>query len=112
MTEGLASWHDVPAETHTQPEAVWPGYQLPDEHILREKARAAIKEGRMPAIRPERTWGGPGTGVPCSVCDQPVAKDQPEFEVEFVDSGPTSSVGIFFLHARCFAAWEFERTKV
>ena len=34
----------------------------------------------------------------------PVAKDQPEFEIEFVNSGPTSTVGTFFLHARCFAA--------
>ena len=86
-------------------------YQTPDEVVLREKARAAIKAGRMPAKLHQRTWGGPGTGGPCSVCDLPVTKDQPEFEIEFTTNGVASSVGTFRLHARCFAAWEVERTK-
>jgi hypothetical protein len=85
--------------------------EMPEELILREKARAAIKVGRMPAIRHERTWGGPGTGGPCSVCDLPLTKDQPEFEIEFARNGFASSPGTFLLHARCFAAWEFERTE-
>ena len=84
---------------------------MPDEAILREKARAAIKAGRMPTKLHERTWGGPGTGGPCSVCDLPVTKDQPEFEIEFTTNGVASSVGKFLLHARCFAAWEVERTR-
>ena len=64
MTERLASWHALPSETHTQPDVAWSKYQLPDEQILREKARVAIKEGRMPAKLHQRTWGGPGTGGP------------------------------------------------
>ena len=85
---------------------------MPDELILREKARAAIKSGKMPAAPQDRTWGGPGTGVLCSLCDLPVTKDQPEFEIEFGPDRVTSSLVKFFLHVRCFAAWEFERTKI
>ena len=87
-------------------------YQMPEEVVLREKARAAIKAGRMPTKLHQRLWGGSGTGGPCSVCDLPVSKDQPESEIEFTTNGVASSLVKFVLHVRCFAAWEFERTKI
>ena len=34
---------------------------MPDEAILREKARAAIAAGKLPTRRPDSTWGGRGT---------------------------------------------------
>ena len=37
---------------------------MPDEQILREKAREAVRSGKLPARRPDRTWGGPGLGLP------------------------------------------------
>jgi len=82
---------------------------MPDEKMLREKARSAIKNGKVPSKRPDRTWGGPGVGAPCVVCDLPVTKDELEFEIQF--SRDDDHPGLDKYHVRCFAAWEFERTK-
>ena len=84
---------------------------MPDETRLREQARAAIKNGKMPARAPDRTWGGPGVGAECSVCGRPVTKDELEFEIEFAHDGGTPGLDKFHVHLRCFAAWEFERNK-
>ena len=83
---------------------------MPDETILRQQARAAIQSGKMPAHRPDRTWGGPGVGAPCAICEKPVRRDELEFEVQFAHDGDTPGLDKFHLHLRCFAAWEFERS--
>jgi hypothetical protein len=36
---------------------------MPDEPILREKAREAVQAGKLPARRPDGTWRGPGVGA-------------------------------------------------
>jgi hypothetical protein len=85
---------------------------LDDELVLREMARAAIRRGRLPSRRPDRTFGGPGTGVVCSVCRELVTPDQTEMEIEFRRHGMQPGSERHFLHVRCLAAWEFERTKI
>jgi len=85
---------------------------MPDEPVLRQKAREAIQQGRLPARRPDRTWGGPGIGALCSVCELPVTKEQLEFEIQFARNGIAPGLDKFHIHIRCFAAWEFERNKV
>ena len=82
---------------------------MPDEPILREKARAVVQAGKLPSRAPDRTWGGPGVGAPCSVCDSPVNKNELEFEIEFAHNGDNPGLDKFHVHLRCFAAWEFER---
>ena len=80
-----------------------------DEETLRKRARDAIRAGKLPAWRPVRTWGGKGGGAACAVCDLPLAPEEVEFELEFAEDsrfGPGCSCRV---HARCFAAWEFER---
>ena len=84
---------------------------MPDESILREKARAAIQNGKLPSRRPDRTWGGPGIGAVCSICELPVRKDELEFEIQFASDGDNPGLDKFHVHIRCFAAWEFERSK-
>jgi hypothetical protein len=83
---------------------------MPDESRLREQAREAIKSGKLPSQAPDRTWGGPGVGASCSVCERPVSKQEMEFEIQFVRDGDTD-LDKFHVHLWCFAAWEFERTK-
>jgi hypothetical protein len=83
--------------------------QMPDEKILRDKARAAVRDGKLPSRRPDRTWGGPGVGATCSVCDLPVERDEMEFEIQFARDGNNPRLDKFHVHIRCFAAWEFER---
>ncbi len=84
---------------------------MPDEPRLREQARAAIQGGKLPARSPDRTWGGPGVGAECSVCGQPVTKAELEFEIQFARDGDNPGLDKFHVHIRCFAAWEFERSK-
>jgi hypothetical protein len=38
-------------------------------------------------------------------------KDEMEFEVEFAHDGDHPGLDKFHPHRRCFAAWEFERTR-
>ena len=84
---------------------------MPDEPILREKARAAVQSGKLPSRRPDRTWGGLGVGALCAVCERPVTKQEMEFEIQFARDGDNPGLNKFHVHIRCFAAWEFERSK-
>jgi hypothetical protein len=83
---------------------------MPDEAILREKAREAIRSGKLPTTPASRTFGGPGGDHVCSVCGLPIERDQMELDVEFDRPGLRPDLHHF--HPRCFAAWEFERTKI
>ena len=85
---------------------------MPDEQILRGKAREVSQSGKLPSRPPDRTWGGPGVGAPCTVCGLPVKRDELEFEIQFAHDGDNPGLDKFHLHVRCFAAWEFERTKL
>ena len=79
-----------------------------DERALHKKAREAIQSGRLPAMKPSRTWGGPGSGTPCSVCGEPVTQAQMELEIEYRRNGATPGLDNHYLHIRCFAVWECE----
>ena len=84
---------------------------MPDEPRLREQAREVIQNGKLPSRSRDRTWGGPGVGAPCSVCEKRVKKDELEFEIQFAHDGDNPGLDKFHVHIRCFAAWEFERNK-
>jgi len=77
-----------------------------DDDGLRQKARAAIRSGKLPTRRPDRTWGGRGSGTPCAICDLAVHRDEMELELEFVAAGRHAKV--MHVHTKCFAAWELE----
>jgi hypothetical protein len=82
-----------------------------DEEPLREKARQILRDGKLPNRRPDRTWGGPGVGARCSVCDLPVTPDQLEFEIQFARDGDNPGLDKYHVHIQCFAAFEFERRR-
>ena len=100
---------------------------MPEEPILREKARDAIRGGRLPAAKPSRTITGPSAGATCALCGDPVLPGEIEFELEF-RAGPPPEDKSFrdtlerlrarpevrrcHLHLPCFAAWELERVKI
>jgi hypothetical protein len=79
-----------------------------DEAILCQRARNAIREGRLPTRTPDRTWGGPGIGAPCAVCDLPVPRDGMQFEIQFAIHGKRD---VYHVHTGCYAAWELERMR-
>ena len=82
---------------------------MPDEPILRTQARIALEKGYLPPRRPDRIWGGAGVGAECALCKAPIPKEEHELELEFVLPTGTTS---YHIHPRCYAAWEFERTKL
>src|SRR5262249_12772675 len=99
---------------------------MPDQEILREKAREAIQSGRLPTTRPSRTFAGPSAAATCAACGDSIPRGEMEFEVEF-RAGPSPEgkslrdtlerlnanpeVRLYRLHHRCFVAWELEWTK-
>jgi hypothetical protein len=53
-----------------------------DESVLREKAVGAVRSGKLPIRRPDRTWRGPGLGPACGVCELPGTRSELEHEFE------------------------------
>jgi len=84
---------------------------MPDEKILRAKAREVVRAGKLPSRRPDRTWAGPGIDNSCTICEARIKQDQVEFEIQFAHDGAAPRVERFHVHLRCFAAWEFERRQ-
>ena len=82
-----------------------------NESVLRERAREAMKERELPNRRPDRMWGGPGSGASCAICQTPVTAQEMGFDLEFGHlSG--GSVATHAMHIRCFAVWELERNEL
>jgi hypothetical protein len=81
-----------------------------DKTELRRMARDAIGTGRMPRIRPLRTWAGMGDDSPCSLCAAPIHVEEVEIEMEFDGASRPEPVACR-VHARCFEAWEIERAS-
>ena len=80
-----------------------------NEEALREKARSIIESGKLPNRNPDRTWGGPGVGATCTICDLPVKRAEMEFEIQFARDGDNPGLDEFHVHLDCFAAWQLER---
>ena len=85
---------------------------MSDELLLREKVRVAISHRRLPERAADRTYGGPGCGELCAVCEVTIPSKQVALEIHFDDlRRVVGGKQTHHLHFRCFAAWELERTK-
>lgn len=82
-----------------------------DDSLLREKAREAIQNGKLPPRSPDRILGGPGCGETCALCGETLDRNQMELEPEFRQGGEISELHKYHLHPRCFAACECERAQ-
>jgi hypothetical protein len=80
-----------------------------DQSTLRTRALAAIREGRLSCVKPQRLWGGTGDGSKCSVCDSPIRPDEIGFELQCGDAGDGAACNV---HSHCLAAWDFVRQHV
>jgi hypothetical protein len=85
---------------------------MPNEQEIRALARKVLGAGTLPRRDPDRTWGGNGVGLSCTVCGEPIPPTTTEYELQFCHDGANPRLDRFHLHLRCFAAWEMERTKV
>jgi hypothetical protein len=75
-------------------------------------ARQALRDGRLPRRDPDRAWGTNGAGAPCAICGQPITPDHVRYTIQFDHDHWGAGWDRFQLHLRCFAAWEWERTKL
>ena len=78
---------------------------------LREQAREAIENGKLPARSPDRIMGGPGCGEACALCGRTLGRIQMELEAEYRQDGEAPELHKYHLHPLCYAAWEFERRE-
>jgi hypothetical protein len=67
---------------------------------------AKIAAGLLPRDRPQRVWVGPGSNKLCDGCEEPITKEQREYEFD-PPGWPTIR-----LHSDCLAAWHVERMKI
>jgi hypothetical protein len=79
-----------------------------DEHELRRMAHAAMRAGILPNHRPERVWGGKGTGATCAVCARSIDAIELEFELDFETPDENECNCPLRVHARCFSVWDQE----
>ena len=75
---------------------------------LRARARERIEQQVLPRAKPARTWGGRGTGLHCSLCDEPILESEPEMELEYEAAAPAQVVRF---HLQCQSVWESERQE-
>jgi hypothetical protein len=68
--------------------------------------QAKVAAGLLPRYRPERVWVGPGSDKPCDGCEQPITKEQREYEFD-PPGWPTIR-----LHSECLGVWHAQRMKV
>lgn len=85
---------------------------MPDGSILRDKARQAVEQRKLPNRQPDWMWRGPGIGAPCVMCDVPVETDEMEFQAQFAREGGAPYFDVYHLQVRCYSAWELVRAKV
>ena len=83
-----------------------------EQEQIRELARQAVQSGVMPRSVPESAMRGPGFGVRCTLCREPITINQVDHELHFRLPNAVAPLSRFHLHLRCVAAWEMERTKL
>jgi hypothetical protein len=79
---------------------------MQDDSALHERVRAAIAAGDLPNQSPDRSWGGPATGVRCALCAAVTRTGEYELELEFGYNGGRKT---YYVHPDCFRVFERAR---
>jgi hypothetical protein len=77
-----------------------------NQEQLRARAQERMERGTLPRAKAIRTWGGRGSGLPCSLCDSAILPTEPEMELEFE---PSQGSTVLRFHLQCQTAWEAAR---
>jgi hypothetical protein len=76
------------------------------EEVLQARARQRIAQELLPREKPTRMWGGRGSGMACSLCDNPISETEPEMELEY---DATARMPTVRFHLRCQSIWDAAR---
>jgi hypothetical protein len=68
---------------------------------LRGLARSRIGAGQLPPCVEVILLGSTGSGIPCALCDAPIAIHEVEYEVQVASRRGSS----WRFHIRCHAVW-------
>lgn len=68
------------------------------------RPKSARECGDFPHRQPLRSWAGPGTGKPCSICGRSIPREEFELELEFGENDG----GTHIVHVSCFRSWRTE----
>jgi hypothetical protein len=79
-----------------------------DEEALRARAADKLRRGELPKSVETRVWAGPGLGMPCSLCENPILTDDVEYELQHTAG---EALRAYRYHRRCHAAWQLERGR-
>src|SRR4029453_14754084 len=74
------------------------GRTVPDDPLVRQEAREAIRAGRLPTRSYDRIFGGPGSEQPCAVCGKTLPPTEMEVELEFNCHGAIPGIDQFHFH--------------
>jgi hypothetical protein len=80
------------------------------DHMLRDRVQELIRSGTFPKWPPDRLWGGPGAGIGCAVCGEPVSQAQVGYEVEFQNALGAAITQCF--HVRCYSQLESQMSSI
>jgi len=81
-----------------------PGPHMPQGQAdVAAVVQAKVAAGLLPRERPSKMWVGPGTGKTCDSCEQPITKDDREYEFD------PPGWPILRLHQACVEAWHVHR---
>lgn len=75
----------------------------PDSPDLLERALRAIEDRQLPRGVVSRVWGGRGSGLPCSLCGQPIERSDVEIEL---DEGQGQGGARVRFHSSCHLQWQ------
>lgn len=75
------------------------------EKVLRKRARELIGAGHLPCGRPMHVWGGYGSELTCSLCEELIPREEVEYELEFRTA---DGAQFYRFHFLCHTAWSLE----
>ena len=77
------------------------------EKCLRQIAHERCEAGELVNRAPVKTWAGEGSGQRCSLCGEPIASSQVEYEVDVPDG---EVLRTFRFHLLCHQVWSVVAT--
>jgi hypothetical protein len=70
---------------------------------VRQLIQARIRAGQLPQARNYEIFGRKGDQLRCACCDDPITRDQIEYDVEFC--AEMGAVTTLPMHKSCYRAW-------